>query len=102
MSQARFNTCVSDDVINKVPPAANFGSYTPDVRPWNKFDGKRIVSTVCSGCDTLDTPIGSVSLPRKEQSKQLFTPTVASLLQITHLSDTRSTLSLPTHTRYFQ
>jgi hypothetical protein len=98
MSQARFNTCVSD-VMVKVAPAAYFGSYLPDVRPWNKCDGKRIVSSRCLLCDTLDTPVGSVSLPRKEESKQLYTPSSHALLQLAHGPYTRS---LPSHARFFQ
>ena len=88
MSQVRFNHCVSD-VIQKVAPAAYFGSFTPDVRPHDKWD-KRIVSKKCSLCDTLDTPVGSVSLPRKEESKQLYTPSAHTLLQLAHGPYTRS------------
>jgi hypothetical protein len=97
MSQARFNYCVSD-VIKKVAPASYFASFTPDVRPHCKWD-KRIYSKKCSHCDTLNTPVGPVSLPGNVQSKQLFTPSTGSLLQ---LAVTPYTRSLPTHTRFFQ
>ena len=97
MSQVRFNTCVSD-VMKKVAPATYFGTYSPDVRPHDKWD-KRIVSKKCSLCDTLDTPVGSVSLPRHGQSKHLYTPSAGSLLQLAHGPYTRS---LPAKARFFQ
>ena len=97
MAQARFNTCVSD-VIQKVPPAPYFGSFTPDVRPQDKFD-KQVTSVTCSACETRDTPEGPVTLPVSQQSKQLFTPSVRSLSAITHTANPRSLL--PTKSRFF-
>ena len=97
MAQARFNTCVSD-VIHKVPPALYFGSFTPDVRPQDKFN-KRITTVTCSACETKETPEGPVTLPKSQPGKRLFAPSASSLFSLTHTGDTRSLL--PTKARFF-